>query len=94
MSAAPAGPLLEVRNLTKHYPVRRGVFSQVSGQVHAVDDVSFWIAEGETLGLVVDLPQPLSPTRPRVSPSAIQKLTSSTACTCPLTCENTPLRTG
>ena len=52
MSAAPAGPLLEVRNLTKHYPVRRGVFSQVSGQVHAVDDVSFWIAEGETLGLV------------------------------------------
>jgi oligopeptide/dipeptide ABC transporter ATP-binding protein len=52
MSAAPARPLLEVRNLTKHYPVRRGVFSQVSGQVHAVDDVSFWIAEGETLGLV------------------------------------------
>ncbi|HSN41948.1 MAG TPA: oligopeptide/dipeptide ABC transporter ATP-binding protein [Burkholderiales bacterium] len=50
--AAPPGALLEVRNLTKHYPVRKGVFSQVSGQVHAVDDVSFWIAEGETLGLV------------------------------------------
>jgi oligopeptide/dipeptide ABC transporter ATP-binding protein len=52
MSAAPAGTLLEVRNLTKHYPVRKGVFSRMSGKVHAVDDVSFWIAEGETLGLV------------------------------------------
>ena len=45
MNAAPANVLLEVRNLTKHYPVRKGVFAQVSGQVHAVDDVSFWIAE-------------------------------------------------
>ena len=52
MSARPGDTLLEVRNLTKHYPVRKGVFSQVSGQVHAVDDVSFSIAEGETLGLV------------------------------------------
>ncbi len=52
MSTAAAGALLEVRNLTKHYPVRKGVFSQVSGHVHAVDDVSFRIAEGETLGLV------------------------------------------
>jgi oligopeptide/dipeptide ABC transporter ATP-binding protein len=48
----PANVLLEVAGLTKHYPVRKGVFSRVSGQVHAVDDVSFWIAEGETLGLV------------------------------------------
>jgi len=52
VSAAPGSTLLEVRNLTKHYPVRKGVFSQVTGQVHAVDDVSFSIAEGETLGLV------------------------------------------
>jgi oligopeptide/dipeptide ABC transporter ATP-binding protein len=44
--------LLEVRNLTVHYPVRKGVFSRVTGYVHAVDDVSFRIAEGETLGLV------------------------------------------
>ena len=44
--------LLEVKNLTKHFPVRKGVFSRVSGQVHAVDNVSFSIAEGETLGLV------------------------------------------
>ncbi len=52
MNAAAPGVLLEVHNLTKHYPVRKGVFSRVSGQVHAVDDVSFSIAEGETLGLV------------------------------------------
>jgi len=46
------GPLLEVRRLTKHFPVRKGVFSRVSAQVHALDDVSFSIAQGETLGLV------------------------------------------
>jgi len=44
--------LLEVKDLTVHYPVRRGVLGRVSGQVHAVDEVSFDIAEGETLGLV------------------------------------------
>ena len=44
--------LLEVKHLVKHYPVRKGVFGRVTGQVHAVDDVSFSIAEGETLGLV------------------------------------------
>ena len=47
-----SGKLLEVRKLTVHYPVRKGVFSRVSGHVHAADDVSFDIAEGETLGLV------------------------------------------
>jgi len=52
MNSTPAGTLLEVRNLIKHYPVRKGVFSRVSGVVHAVDDISFSIAEGETLGLV------------------------------------------
>jgi oligopeptide/dipeptide ABC transporter ATP-binding protein len=44
--------LLEVSRLTKHFPVRKGVLSRVSAKVHAVDDVSFQIAEGETLGLV------------------------------------------
>ncbi|MGZ5120206.1 MAG: ABC transporter ATP-binding protein, partial [Vulcanimicrobiaceae bacterium] len=39
-------------NLTKHFPVRKGVFSQLSGHVHAVDDISFSIVQGETLGLV------------------------------------------
>jgi oligopeptide/dipeptide ABC transporter ATP-binding protein len=45
-------PLLEVAHLRKLYPVRKGVFSRVTGHVHAVDDVSFTIAAGETLGLV------------------------------------------
>jgi len=45
-------PLLDVRKLTVHYPVRKGFFGSVSGHVHAADDVSFHIAEGETLGLV------------------------------------------
>ena len=44
--------LLEVRKLTVHYPIRGGVFSRVRGKVHAADEVSFDIAEGETLGLV------------------------------------------
>jgi oligopeptide/dipeptide ABC transporter ATP-binding protein len=52
MSANPDAVLLDVRKLTVHYPVRKGIFSRVSGQVHAADDVSFRIAEGETLGLV------------------------------------------
>jgi oligopeptide/dipeptide ABC transporter ATP-binding protein len=50
-TAAPA-PLLEVDALTKHYAVRSGVFGRTAGEVHAVDEVSFAIAEGETLGLV------------------------------------------
>jgi peptide/nickel transport system ATP-binding protein/oligopeptide transport system ATP-binding protein len=45
-------PLVEVRNLKKHFPIRKGIFSRVSGHVYAVDGVSFHIAPGETLGLV------------------------------------------
>jgi oligopeptide/dipeptide ABC transporter ATP-binding protein len=45
-------PLLRVRNLRKYFPVRRGVFRRVVAQVKAVDDVSFEVAPGETLGLV------------------------------------------
>ncbi len=44
--------LLAVRNLKKYFPVRKGVFSRVVAQVRAVDDVSFSLAPGETLGLV------------------------------------------
>ncbi|MGZ5124799.1 MAG: ABC transporter ATP-binding protein [Burkholderiales bacterium] len=51
-TTAPSPPLLQVANLTKHFPVRKGVFSQLSGHVHAVDDISFSIVQGETLGLV------------------------------------------
>ncbi len=45
-------PLLEVRGLTKHFPVRGGVLLRSVGEVHAVDDVSFSLQRGETLGLV------------------------------------------
>jgi oligopeptide transport system ATP-binding protein len=44
--------LLEVQNLKVHFPVKHGVFSGTSVHVKAVDDVSFSIAPGETLGLV------------------------------------------
>ena len=47
-----AQSLLRIRNLRKYFPVRSGLFSRQTGHVHAVDDVSFDIAEGETLGLV------------------------------------------
>ena len=47
-----APPLLAVAHLTKHYKVRTGFFGRSRGDVHAVDDVSFDIAAGETLGLV------------------------------------------
>ncbi len=45
-------PVLEVRKLTKHFPVRAGVFLRKIGDVHAVDDVSLQVHRGETLGLV------------------------------------------
>ena len=47
-----AGPVLEVRNLSVRFPVHSGVLGRTSGMVHAVEDVSFHIARGETLGLV------------------------------------------
>jgi oligopeptide/dipeptide ABC transporter ATP-binding protein len=45
-------PLLEVRDLKKHFPITKGVFSRAAGQVRAVDGVSFHVDLGETLGLV------------------------------------------
>lgn len=45
-------PLLQVRNLRKYFVQRSGVFKQHKQYLHAVDDVSFDIARGETLGLV------------------------------------------
>ena len=44
--------LLEVKNLRVHFPVKHGLFSRVKEHVKAVDDVSFTIQPGETLGLV------------------------------------------
>ena len=48
---APA-PVLEVTSLKKHFPIKKGILRRTVGHVFAVDDVSFSIAEGETLGLV------------------------------------------
>lgn len=45
-------PLVEVENLKKYFPIVKGVFSKTVGYVKAVDDVSFTIRKGETLGLV------------------------------------------
>jgi oligopeptide/dipeptide ABC transporter ATP-binding protein len=48
-----ATPLLEVEHLEVHFPIRGGIlFDRPVGAVHAVDDVSFRLREGETLGIV------------------------------------------
>src|SRR5512138_2305480 len=44
--------LVEVNNLVKYFPVRAGLLQRVVNYVKAVDDVSFFINKGETLGLV------------------------------------------
>ncbi|MCC6222274.1 MAG: ATP-binding cassette domain-containing protein [Thermoleophilia bacterium] len=50
----PAGgePLVEVEGLTKRFPIHRGLLQRTVGHVHAVEDVTFAIRRGETLGLV------------------------------------------
>src|SRR5881296_2122223 len=45
-------PLVEVRNLKKYFPIRKGLLQREVERVHAVDDVTFSVREGETLGLV------------------------------------------
>jgi peptide/nickel transport system ATP-binding protein len=45
-------PLLEVNNLKMYFPILKGLFGKISGYVKAVDEVSFSIQPGETLGLV------------------------------------------
>ncbi len=45
-------PIIRLQNIKKYFPVRGGVFSRVIGHIKAVDNVSFSIKKGETLGLV------------------------------------------
>lgn len=45
-------PLIEIRNLKKYYPVKGGILPHTVGWIRAVDDVSFSMMRGETLGLV------------------------------------------
>ena len=55
MTSLPAEnmpPLLDVRELRNYFPISKGFFRRVVGHVRAVDDVSFTVREGETLGLV------------------------------------------
>jgi len=53
MSSEDQRPLLQVRNLTKHFPVySRGLVSRQTSLVKAVDDISFDLKPGETLGIV------------------------------------------
>ena len=44
--------VLEVRNLCKYFPIKAGLFSRVVGHVHAVENVSFTLKRGTTMGLV------------------------------------------
>jgi oligopeptide/dipeptide ABC transporter ATP-binding protein len=45
-------PVLEVKDLKKHFPIKKGLLRRTVGHVYAVDGISFTINEGETLGLV------------------------------------------
>jgi peptide/nickel transport system ATP-binding protein len=47
-----AEALIEVDGLVKHFAIKRGIFSRVSGYVHAVDGISLRVMKGQTLGLV------------------------------------------
>ena len=49
---AAGQPLLTVQGLTKHFPLTAGLFGRSAGSVRAVDDVSFVVHAGETLGIV------------------------------------------
>ena len=44
--------LLDVKGLKKYFPIQKGLFRRVAGYVKAVDNISFFVREGETLGLV------------------------------------------
>ncbi|MGO4705926.1 ABC transporter ATP-binding protein [Microvirga sp. 2MCAF38] len=45
-------PAIQLKDVSVRFPIRKGILRRISGEVHAVDSVSFDIAEGETVGLV------------------------------------------
>src|SRR5947199_9129460 len=47
-----ADPLVEIQSFKKYFPIRKGLLQREVARVHAVDDVTFSVQEGETLGLV------------------------------------------
>lgn len=47
-----AAPILEVANLVTRFPIRKGILRRVAGRIHAVEDISFELRQGETLSLV------------------------------------------
>jgi len=49
---ARGAPLLEVKGLVKHFPIKKGLFGGARGVVRAVDDITFDVVPGETLGIV------------------------------------------
>jgi oligopeptide/dipeptide ABC transporter ATP-binding protein len=52
LSQVAAEPIVELEHVTKHFPVKQGVFSRTRGRVHAVEDVTLTVHSGETLGIV------------------------------------------
>lgn len=52
VKTAASAPVLEVRGLKMHFPIRKGLLKRIAGYVYAVDGVDFHINQGETLGLV------------------------------------------
>ncbi|TAJ25391.1 MAG: dipeptide ABC transporter ATP-binding protein [Reyranella sp.] len=50
--AKPNTPVIEIKDLKKHFPVKKGLLRRTVGHVYAVDGISFSIGAGETLGLV------------------------------------------
>src|ERR1700751_2575366 len=54
MNSSTSDPLVQVSHLTKHFPVKQGVFAKGKSVVQAVEDVNLTVQRGETLGSVAE----------------------------------------